>query len=379
MESKNQLASVALDAAQEQPICGVVTEAETVNPSVEPLVEVAHPGSEETEEEDAPDENYKLIQGGIKEFMETHHPFVTSFNDGQNAVINIAAGIHSGKIKPVRVKINRIPLDKNVKKLAESMHEIGQQMPILVAPASAMAQMGFDLESFDGNPVSKKNLGDSLVVIDGQTRTKAYLQATIKDADKLFGVFVTVNPGMTLNSLLSGINLNAFNWSAQDYATAIIANPGAANRDVYLKIQELRNKGYNDTAADEWATGDLGTLRKGEILKEAQGKVKKTFPYASFFIKIHAAAAKKFGEGKGSPMLLKLLPEQVLMKWSSLRDDKGSEFATKRMITFLNSLSDDAVKEFTDAKSDKDNNKTKQQVFADIFRKYFDAFCKDEK
>lgn len=374
------LTSVASDATLEKPICGVVTEAETVNPSVEPLVEVApHPEKDESEVtiDLYENDNSQIINDSVEKFMKEHREFVTTFNDGQNAVIDIDAGFRSNKMKLVRVKINRLPLGKNVKRLNDSMLSIGQQQPILVAPAPALVMMGYDLEDFDGKSVDSKNLDDSLAVIDGQTRTKAYLQAKVKDASKLFGIFISAKTGMTLDALLTGINRNSFTWSAQDYATAIIVNPGAANREIYLKIQQLRQKGYSDTAADEWVTGEKGTLRKGKILKEAQCKLTKTFSNASSFTKIHDTAVAKFGEAKGSPLLLKSMPEYIIEKWEKFRDDKGQDFATQQITAFINSLSSEEVKELSEVKGNKDQ--TKQQVFRNTFDKYFDRYFSKNK
>lgn len=128
------------------------------------------------------------------------------------SIINITGAHKTGKINVARLKMNRKPKQKAVRALQEAMMLSGQQIMLLVIPAKVAKNLGFEIESFDGTEIREDELSMTVVIIDGQTRMKAYLEAIKEDPNSQISNLYAYFPlnWVNMNDMLTSINLKVF-------------------------------------------------------------------------------------------------------------------------------------------------------------------------
>lgn len=265
------------------------------------------------------------------------------------SIINITGAHKTGKINVARLKMNRKPKQKAVKALQESMMLSGQQIMLLVIPAKVAKNLGFEIESFDGTEIREDELSMTVVIIDGQTRMKAYLEAIKEDPNSQISNLYAYFPlnWVNMNDMLTSINLKVFTWKNSDFMTGVLSQEKMKSEDRCMLeyIKELESKGYNYTSACEWATLKKGIITKTPLVK-AMSSINPSLDtlYSQNAIKISKAAREKFEGDNESALKRKAFPEFIITKWNEAGRELNYSEREDCLIRFFNELSDDEVK-----------------------------------
>lgn len=296
------------------------------------------------------------------------------------SIINLSGGINAGKIKVARLKMNRIPKVKAINALKDSMIEVGQQTMLLVIPAVVANALRFEIESFDGDTIPEDELKITVVVIDGQTRMLAYLQAnedaTGVEIPDLYAYF-PLN-WVSLSEMLKSINLKVFTWKNSDYMTGVLSHGKIAeDTQKELKyIQELESKGYNYTTACNWATLEKGIIRKAPLVKSmSSSNSSLKFDNAKYGIELCEVTRKKFSGDNETVLKMKTFPELVISKWHESCKELNYVQATEYLKAFFNSLSDEEVIKIANPSGYKRGcGKKKEEFVVEHFNEAFNNF-----
>lgn len=296
------------------------------------------------------------------------------------SIINITGAHKTGKINVARLKMNRKPKNKAVRALQEAMMLSGQQIMLLVIPAKVAKNLGFEIESFDGTEIREDELSMTVVIIDGQTRMKAYLEAIKEDPNSQISNLYAYFPlnWVNMNDMLTSINLKVFTWKNSDFMTMTLCNDSIEyeTRATLKRIQGLESEGYNYTAACEWITLDKGIVRKTPLVKATsvcESSLK--FDKAEYGIQLCDAAQKKF-EGEFETVLKsKIFPELVISKWNGACKELTQPQATELMKTFFGNLTKKEIEEIAKPSEYKRGCGRKREEFvAEHFEASFNTF-----
>lgn len=267
----------------------------------------------------------------------------------RKSIINITGAHKTGKINVARLKMNRKPKQKAVRALQEAMMLSGQQIMLLVIPAKVAKNLGFEIESFDETEIREDELSMTVVIIDGQTRMKAYLEAIKEDPNSQISNLYAYFPlnWVNMNDMLTSINLKVFTWKNSDFMTGVLSQEKMKSEDrgMLEYIKELESKGYNYTSACEWATLKKGIITKTPLVK-AMSSINPSLDtlYSQNAIKISKAAREKFEGDNESALKRKAFPEFIIIKWNEAGRELNYSEREDCLIKFFNELSDDEVK-----------------------------------
>lgn len=271
---------------------------------------------------------------------------------GKN-LINLTDAYKNGKIKIARLKMNRRPKAKAIKALRDSIMRTGQQIMLLVIPAIAAKEMGFEVEDFNGNEIPEEELIMTIVIIDGQTRLLAYLEAIKVDSKYLNCTLYAYFPlnWVSLNEMLTSINLKAFSWKNSDFITGILGNGNVEEekKEALKYLKGLESVGYNYTSACEWVTFRRGIISKTPLVNAMNlSSSYLDLQHYNHAIEIIKAAREKFTGEYESALKRKAFPEFIITKWNEagreLNDTEKEAFLKK----FFDGLSDEDVKKIAD-------------------------------
>ena len=295
-------------------------------------------------------------------------------------VLNLSNVEQAGEIFLGRLVMNRWPKSKAINSMAVSIMADNIQIMLLVIPCTVAIKMGYAVEDFDGNSILEEQLGQTIIIIDGQTRYMA-IRKILKEHPEMapanvFAYFPT--NWIDLAKMLQAINLKVFTWKNSDYITGVIGLDNINNEaKAALKyVQNLERLGYNYTAASEFVTLHKGIIKKPELVKAMSGTTEKLkFDDAKYGMEIHKAAQNKFAAKNEDVLMNKAVPEFVISKWDNICNDLSKKEATAYMVAFFNSLSGDEMKEFVSPSGYKrGKGKSKASFVTDLFNEAFDKF-----
>lgn len=298
------------------------------------------------------------------------------------SLLNLTGAINAGKIKVARLKMNRKPKDKAIKVLKEAILECGQQIMLLVIPAKVAKALEFEIEGFNGEAISEEELCTTVVVIDGQTRMKGYLEAIKDDPNSSIGDLYAYFPlnWISLSEMLKSINLKVFTWKNSDFMTGVLSNGAITNKTKIAleNIQKLESEGYKYTAACEWITLNLGIIRKTPLVNAMSSRDSSLeYDKAEFGIEICKAAKKKFAGKNESAIKNKTIPELIIDKWNMACKELSQKEATKFMIDFIDKIDNGTLTELVSPSGYvRGKGKKKEEFVKKIFNESFKEYQK---
>lgn len=266
------------------------------------------------------------------------------------SLINLTGAYRANKIKIARLRMNRKPNIKAIKALKESLKKYGQQIMLLLIPATIAKDMGFDIEDFNSNEIPEEELIMTVVVIDGQTRLQAYWDAIAEEPNSSICDLYAYFPlrWIPLDEMLKLINLKVFSWKNSDFMTGVISNKAITDKTKQALgfIQKLESEGYNYTAACEFVTMNKGIIRKTPLVKAMSSNNSiLEFDKAEFGIAICKAAKKKFAGKNESAIKNKTIPELIIDKWNIACKELSQKEAKSYIIAFIDQIDSNTLTE----------------------------------
>lgn len=259
-----------------------------------------------------------------------------------------------------RLKINRIPKQKFINALAESIKKFGIQTMGIVITARQAIEAGYEITDFDYNTIPEEEYDDYLIIPDGQTRRGAIEK--IKNECPSTGypnyyAHFPLNCETDLTDVLQTININRFNWTNSDYFTG-------NSSDSFTFIKDLESKGYNYTAACEWARLQPGIINKRPLLNLMKdSKTKYAIDNFKYGERLYKKASLKFSGDKEIALKTKTVPEFIISKWSYVSDILNKEEATQCLEKFIEEMKEAECKEVVNPKGYKRGCKKKKEDF----------------
>lgn len=243
------------------------------------------------------------------------------------------------------VKNNR-PIDQNkvdgfIAIIAKGKYE--KAYPIIAVSARVLIENGYKVVDVDGNEVKEEDADDYIVILDGQHRTKAFLEYCITDPK------VVPNTHMrevdNVGEYLVDINDVGTSWNQRDrFAVAALTSDNELVHEIANKIRE----GYSPSTASliytqkKISNKQVKNLLRGEELKLPKGAkpdinrgnkfiqlckeagIKVIFIKRRYFINAFNSHALSVGEDAAFEALTKLkrqnLTDETL---DTIKDDQG--------------------------------------------------------
>ena len=243
------------------------------------------------------------------------------------------------------VKNNR-PIDQNkvdgfIAIIAKGKYE--KAFPIIAVSAKALIENGYKVVDVDGNEVKEEDADDYIVILDGQHRTKAFLEYSITDPK------VVPNTHMrevdNVGEYLVDINDVGTSWNQRDrFAVAALTSDNELVHEIANRIRE----GYSPSTASliytqkKMYNKQVKNLLRGEELKLPKGAkpdinrgnkfiqlckeagIKVIFIKRRYFINAFNSHALSVGEDAAFEALTKLkrqnLTDETL---DAIKDDQG--------------------------------------------------------
>ena len=243
------------------------------------------------------------------------------------------------------VKNNR-PIDQNkvdgfIAIIAKGKYE--KAYPIIAVSARVLIENGYKVVDVDGNEVKEEDADDYIVILDGQHRTKAFLEYCITDPK------VVPNTHMrevdNVGEYLVDINDVGTSWNQRDrFAVAALTSDNELVHEIANRIRE----GYSPSTASliytqkKISNKQVKNLLRGEELKLPKGAkpdinrgnkfiqlckeagIKVIFIKRRYFINAFNSHALSVGEDAAFEALTKLkrqnLTDETL---DAIKDDQG--------------------------------------------------------
>lgn len=293
-----------------------------------------------------------------------------SIENGKNLIVNLKTahqkGINFGT--PVVNRTHGRDLDKTGK----SIMMYGAQHPALIITYKMAKAAGIAVTSFtdDGEKVPE----DALIILDANGRVRFLLSFPVSEwPDYFYGIFPC--PGKSglydLKKVLSEINIQVSVWKTQDHVSKRLLEEDKNCPEGFRLIDELVKKGYHYQAACQ-----LVTLRKDRILKSTINKADCTeiFKFIEPAKKILTTLIEKFGEETKTPLKTKEFTKELSRLWEGRKDEVGTEKATEEFVDFISKLDQETVVHIKDAKADKAQRQSKDDVRLSIIDKQYKQY-----
>ena len=243
------------------------------------------------------------------------------------------------------VKNNR-PIDQNkvdgfIAIIAKGKYE--KAYPIIAVSARVLIENGYKVVDVDGNEVKEEDADDYIVILDGQHRTKAFLEYSITDPK------VVPNTHMrevdNVGEYLVDINDVGTSWNQRDrFAVAALTSDNELVHEIANRIHE----GYSPSTASliytqkKISNKQVKNLLRGEELKLPKGAkpdinrgnkfiqlckeagIKVIFIKRRYFINAFNSHALSVGEDAAFAALTKLKNQNLTdEKLDAIKDDQG--------------------------------------------------------
>ena len=281
-----------------------------------------------------------------------------------------------------RLLINRDVSEVTIKSKMKSIRTAGGVIcPCLICTARQCLGLGLSVVRSDGTEVSidDPNIDMILVIIDGQHRDEAVkrLNAKFKKGETPYECFyylpLTTNPSII--DILREANVATKPWKGGDYLTNLIVTaPADVDCEMLLWVQ-ARYGQCGDVASWLWATLDSSRVYlKGTLVKASKDAdtLKKVANKSDFEFgkKLYDAAKTKLSVDL---VKLKVVPLTIIEILKKLTATLNKQEATEKICDFINSLTDDQVKELLACK--RNATSTKDQQIESKLMNYWETFC----
>lgn len=299
------------------------------------------------------DDIIKICKEAEEKIVNMLEPYGLAGTTMKKSLINLTGAYKAGIIKIARLKMNRKPKPKAIKALMESIMKSGQQIMLLVIPGTLAKSMGFEIEGFNGEVIPEEELEMAVVIIDGQTRLQAYLEAIKVDLKCLKCDLYAYFPlnWVSLNEMLTSINLKAFSWKNSDFITGILGsgNVEKEKKEALKYLKELESVGYNYTSACEWVTFRKGIIPKTPLVNAMSfSSSYLDLQHYKHAIEIIKAAREKFTGKYESALKRKAFPEFIITTWNDAGRELNDTEKEVYFKTFFNEISDEDVKKIAE-------------------------------
>ena len=254
------------------------------------------------------------------------------------------------ELKEQGKKIGRLSLNRRlnpsiVKAKKKSIKENGLLMPAVIVDAKDVK----DLEVVDFETGEKVDSDNYVVLLDANHRYAAYLE--LKKKDKYDGEFYFIYPlnsSISIQKLLSEINIASNPWKGTDYINGVLMNGNPSN--LMKKMGELANDGYSLSAASKWLT--FREIKKETLVSLMKGKkvdIAVNDTDIDNRMKLLKATRAKLGDKltKGKAVI-----DWIISKYNSTSADNIPSFIDN-MIGKINSLADEDCKKIQNFKGER--------------------------
>lgn len=254
------------------------------------------------------------------------------------------------ELRQQRKKIGRLSLNRRlnpsiIKAKMKSIKENGLLMPAVIVDAKDVK----DLDVVDFETGEKVNGDNYVVLLDANHRYAAYLE--LKKKDKFDGEFYFIyplNPFISIQKLLSEINIASNPWKGADYINGVLMNGNQSN--LMKKMGELVDDGYSLSAASKWLT--FSEIKKEKLVAIMKGKTDAIVANDTDInnrMKLLNITRNKLGDNlaKGKAVI-----DWIINKYNSTSDSNRPTFIDD-MIHKINSLTDEDCKEIQSFKGER--------------------------
>lgn len=183
---------------------------------------------------------------------------------------------------------------------------------------------------------------------------------------------------IALDTMLQAINLKVFTWMNSDFMTGVLGNTSIDKdtKSALEYIQMLESRGYNYTSACEWVTLTKGIVRKTPLVKAmSEANPNLSYLYSESGMAIHKAALEKFSGANENALKNKTIPELVIEKWCTACKEMSQKDATKYIISFIEGIGNDDLREMVSPSEYKRGCGKKKEVFVkEQFERSYQTF-----
>lgn len=244
-----------------------------------------------------------------------------------------------------RLSLNR-PLNPSIiKAKKKSIKENGLLVPAIIVDAKDVK----DLDVVDFETGEKVTDDNYVVLLDANHRYAAYLE--LKKEGKYDGEFYfiySLNPTISVQKQLSEINVASNPWKGKDYINGVLMNGNHSK--LIEEMSKLAKDGYSLSAASKWLV--FKEIKKEELASIMNGKNGSTIVNDTDIdnrLRLLNATKAKLGDKltKGKAVI-----DWIIGKYNGFSDKDKSSFIDK-MISKINSLTDDDCKEIQSFKGER--------------------------
>ncbi len=247
-------------------------------------------------------------------------------------------------------KIGRLSLNRRlnpsiIKAKMKSLKENGLLMPAVIVDAKDVK--GLEIVDFEsGNKVDGDNY---VVLLDANHRYKAYLE--LKKKGEEVGEFYFIYPlntSISIQKLLSEINVATNPWKGVDYINGVLMNGNDSK--LMKEMGKLAKDGYSLSAASKWLT--FSEVKKEKLVAIMNGKIDGIAANDTDIdnrMKLLDTTKAKLGDKltKGKAVI-----DWIINKYNGTSDGDRPSFIGD-MIHKINSLTDDECKEIQSFKGER--------------------------
>ena len=301
----------------------------------------------------------------------------------ERGIIYNSSYLMSKGYKLGKLHINRDVSETAVNAKMKSIRATGGVIcPCLINTARQCLEGGLSVVRPDGTDVDilDPDVDKILVIIDGQHRDEAVkrLNGRLKKDETQYECFyylpLTANPNII--DILREANVATKPWKGGDYLTNLIIT---AHTDVDCEMLHWVQARYGqcgDVASWLWATLDSSRVYlKSTLVKASKNEdtLKKVANKSDFEFgkKLFETAKAKLSVDL---VKLKVIPLTIIEILKKLTATLNKRDATEKICDFINSLSDEQVKELRTCKRDAISSKD-QQIESKLVN-YWETFCK---
>lgn len=250
-------------------------------------------------------------------------------------ILNLSKILETGK-KIAFANENRDVEKPNLKSKIKSLKECECNLvPLMYVSGTKAVEDGCELVTPDNQPIAKEEAANYIVIIDGQHRYQAFIEAGL-DPSKLY-LYESYATDIDTLTLLSEANQVSNPWKPKDYLRAALMKK--KNDELLKACNELKDRGYGLPTISKIYTwsGVLSKKKLTGIVKGAEYKITSNLERGNKFIEV---ATAKFDE--------KFVTKRYLIDAVINLSSHGFE----KVLEAMAKLSEEEVNKITSAKSD---------------------------
>ena len=248
-------------------------------------------------------------------------------------------------------KIGRLPLNRRlnpsiIKAKMKSLKENGLLMPAVIVDAKDVK----DLEIVDfetGEKVNGNKVDDYVVLLDANHRYAAYLELKKKGECEFYFIY-PLNKPVSIQKLLSEINIATKPWKGVDYINGVLMNGNDSK--LMKEMGKLAKNGYSLSAASKWLTfSEIKKEMLAYLMKSKKNDIAVNDDDIDNKMKLLKTTEAKLGDKltKGKAVI-----DWIISRYIGTSDVNKATFIDN-MIHQINSLTDDDCKEIQSFKGER--------------------------